>query len=546
MKKLIIILLLHIIFFSNINFTIASFQIETNLSEQKQESYKKQVNSVYSDFESKLINIENEKQVFKIQKIVEKINILLEKHLSDKNNFVLSYLKFLLTEKLDFLNDDKVWGLLTDNNECKSWEHIEWWSCINNNKSCYIQNWNWQQTWNWLEWSSCNIINCDYWYSLNNWVCSKKTEILDVNINNQITSRKCYIENWEWQETFFNNNWWSCEIVSCNTWYEKVNNQCLIKCNSPSHREWNICILNPINPPIISEPENNIKISRTDTNVDWNIAPWSKYISVYELNISTSVRDIELTNLDFDVNATGNYEGNFFWTLYIDWKSIESKAVIWNKITFDWKFTKIWAKTSKIELIVDLGNSYKDWSFSFKLSSIKYNDNSKEKELIWNVASSALFTLKQAELIVSKWADYDLVSVFRLWQSYKLTWFKLKALNGDVSIKNLKFSWFWFENFHSFKISKSWFNYKTYDATDVKDYLVTFINFNDFIIKKWEEVYVSVDATTKNDIKIDGKSFKMDFLINDGDFRAPDWSIIKFTWENITINEKVINIQEQE
>ncbi len=534
MKKLIIICISYIFLLSNFYFTSANFKIETTLSQQKQQNYKKQVDSVYNIFENKIVNIKTEKQILKIENVIKKIENILEKKLSDKNNFILLYLKYLLIEKLDFLIDDKISDILNEDNYedikwCKKIEHLEWDVCVSNNKSCYIQGWIWEQVWNWGEWGLCSILKCDYWYDLINWVCSKKNEIINTNINNQIAVRKCYIQNWEWQETFFNNIWWGCDIISCNIWYQKLNNQCIVSIFSS-----------------VSEPENKININKVDAILDSNISPWTNNLLVYELNISTSNKDIELTSMSFDVNIIGNYDNNLFWTLYIDWKTIESKAVKWNKIIFDWKWTKISTKSSKIELLIFIGQSYKDWNFSFKLSSIKYNEDSKEKEIITELASSALFTLKQPEIIILKeWFNLDWVYKIKdLNQSYILIWFKLKVLDWDVDIKNLRFSWFWFENFYSFQLftDRSFNSHNhPYDSTDTKNTVISFDNLGNFSLKKGEEIYVKVAAKPQTDIN--GKSFKMDFYVNDWSFRAPDGSIINFTWDDIISKERIITVE---
>ncbi len=77
------------------------FKVETKLSAVKQESYKKQINSVYKWFENKISKISEEKQILNINTIVSKIDILLKTKLSDKNNYILSYLNYLLKDKLE-------------------------------------------------------------------------------------------------------------------------------------------------------------------------------------------------------------------------------------------------------------------------------------------------------------------------------------------------------------------------------------------------------------------------------------------------------------
>lgn len=210
------------------NTVVANFQVETKLSAQKQESYKKQVDSVYKNFENKLSKFNEEKQIVTIEKVAWKIETILKNKISDRNNFVLSYLNFLLKEKLDFLqsNDDKInlWEILKIEEKNNNTEIVK----------DKIQEQDIQKT-----------ITCESWYINQNWTCIKKEETsINVNVNNQVTTRNCYIDNWQWQETFQNNSWGSCKVLSCNNWYQNENNSCVIKCSSGTHKEWNSCINN--------------------------------------------------------------------------------------------------------------------------------------------------------------------------------------------------------------------------------------------------------------------------------------------------------------
>lgn len=104
MKKFLSILLL-VFFLFNINLSYAwDFQVNTKLPNTKQEAYKKQIDKVYKNLDNKLSKLSEEKQISNIEKIVKKIDKLLLTKLSDKNNFVLSYLNYLLKEKLEKWN----------------------------------------------------------------------------------------------------------------------------------------------------------------------------------------------------------------------------------------------------------------------------------------------------------------------------------------------------------------------------------------------------------------------------------------------------------
>lgn len=98
MKKIIyVILSLFLIF--NINSTFA------NLTIKQQENYKNQINKVFWKFENQISKISKEKQIEKLNTILSKINIILNKKNSEKNKFVIEYLKTLITNKINQYNN---------------------------------------------------------------------------------------------------------------------------------------------------------------------------------------------------------------------------------------------------------------------------------------------------------------------------------------------------------------------------------------------------------------------------------------------------------
>lgn len=281
MKKILSFFVIVFILLQNISF--AEFNIETKLSVQKQESYKKQVDTVYKGFENKISKFNEEKQISNIEKVVWKIEIILKNKLSDKNNFVLSYLNYLLKEKLDFLknNDESInlWKLLqiedekiikTENKttiiEEKKTPKIE-----SEIKTCYGDNWIWEEKITLIDWVKqtspwCKFIKCNDWYDNINWACIKKQVQKTCSQNEHIENnscvlnfRSCNVDNWVWEQQYLWNFWTACLVKSCNewfennnwvcikkcdVWYKNVNNSCISICWSNQHYENNECVSN--------------------------------------------------------------------------------------------------------------------------------------------------------------------------------------------------------------------------------------------------------------------------------------------------------------
>lgn len=329
MKKILSLFVIVFILLQNISF--AEFNIETKLSAQKQESYKKQVDTVYKGFENKISKFNEEKQISNIEKVVWKIEIILKNKLSDKNNFVLSYLNYLLKEKLDFLknNDESInlWEVLkvedekiikTENKitiiEEKKTPKIE-----SEIKTCYGDNWIWEEKITLIDWVKqtspwCKFIKCNEWYENKNWVCIKKEVQKICNQNEHIENnscvsnfRSCNVDNWIWQQQYLWNFWTECSFIKCNDWYDNINWACIkkqvqITCNQNEHIENNSCV-------------SNIKSCNIDNWVweqNWNWSNWSKCILSLNEQIKLSGCD-NLTKIWWKEFCATNSKLNKFW-----------------------------------------------------------------------------------------------------------------------------------------------------------------------------------------------------------------------------------------
>ncbi len=104
MKKILSILI--IAFLLLWNTTYADFSIETTLSAQKQESYKKQIDSIYKIFENKLQKLNNDEQSKSLENITWKIDNIIITEKNNSNYFIFSYLNFLLKDKLNSIKNE--------------------------------------------------------------------------------------------------------------------------------------------------------------------------------------------------------------------------------------------------------------------------------------------------------------------------------------------------------------------------------------------------------------------------------------------------------
>jgi hypothetical protein len=79
------------------------FQVDTNLPFVKQEELKKEVDRIFTKFDTNLSRFSKDKQIDSLKIAIANIDALLEKEQFDVNKFIFSYLDYLLEEKLNYL-----------------------------------------------------------------------------------------------------------------------------------------------------------------------------------------------------------------------------------------------------------------------------------------------------------------------------------------------------------------------------------------------------------------------------------------------------------
>ncbi|MDR1945410.1 MAG: hypothetical protein LBQ59_05100 [Candidatus Peribacteria bacterium] len=88
--------------------TFGDFQIDTSLSVVKQQAFKNEIDKIYITFENNLSKLSKDKQINSLKITITNLDTILKKRQSDTNKFVLYYLRYLLNEKLDYLNSDSI------------------------------------------------------------------------------------------------------------------------------------------------------------------------------------------------------------------------------------------------------------------------------------------------------------------------------------------------------------------------------------------------------------------------------------------------------
>ena len=111
MKK-IILLLFVCIFTLQSQVLFANFSIETNLSQERQELFKKQWDSVYRNLERQMLKMSEEKKIQNLEKLITTIDTWLKRKLPERNKFILSYLNYLLKNNLEGLKKSQLFDVV--------------------------------------------------------------------------------------------------------------------------------------------------------------------------------------------------------------------------------------------------------------------------------------------------------------------------------------------------------------------------------------------------------------------------------------------------
>lgn len=98
-------------------------------------------------------------------------------------------------------------------------------------KECYVEYWKWYQTYANNVWSECKVVSCDDWKYLENNACTIKT-------------KTCTISHWTGEQIWDWNSWSDCIVKSCNSGYEINNWKCSTACISWMHKSDWVCVDN--------------------------------------------------------------------------------------------------------------------------------------------------------------------------------------------------------------------------------------------------------------------------------------------------------------
>lgn len=222
-------------------------------------------------------------------------------------------------------------------------------------RKCYMESGEWQETYSNNTWGSCGAVSCNNSFHKEWNLC----------IVNQVS---CSIEGWAWYK-IWNGSWSNCNINQCNSWFEQLNNKCLQKCSSLAHREWEICVNNPVAILDIKRTDGLSDILLASVNISG-----AKGVPIYGVRFS-SIQGNTITLSKFSVTiastALPSVDGDTSLTLYINGIAKSTKTISNSSVNFDWEVVVNSFLNADIVIKADFNNT--NTSGTFSVASISYD-----------------------------------------------------------------------------------------------------------------------------------------------------------------------------
>ncbi len=321
--------------------TFADFSIETKLSEKRQENFQKQIEAIFEKYENKLNKLSEEKQKQNLQKVSHKIEIALKTQKNEVANFALSYLQYIIEEKLEILSINFWWILdfneeeketikqeenkdktpvvvviptntgITNSNisSCSSWYHLEWNNCISNTKSCSVSNGSWTEQWTWTNWTECSF-TCNTNFHKEWGSCMSNTQTFEVQNGK---SERTWNGNTYWDEKIICNNKYtlSKDNLSCEKVY--INISYYSQFGKVEGERWGWYFRSEFDTNLKDYTIKKIVMKNVYDNNYWEAIATLAEIATKIINSDTVVFEVwkPIKSINIQVDLTNNAEANF-------------------------------------------------------------------------------------------------------------------------------------------------------------------------------------------------------------------------------------------
>lgn len=168
---------------------------------------------------------------------------------------------------------------------------------------------------------------------------------------------------------------------------------------------------------------------------------------VNELSLAvTQGNDVNISNAEYTITASGSFSNNVFATLYVDGQAVSTKTISGTTatsgtVTFN-NLSKVVGKTAvKLAVKVDFSDAYNDGDFSMRLTDLDAVDSVTSADVAITAPTSAKLTVAAAIGTLSSSDNNPKASLLLAGsKDQKLLAFRVKASNDSVKLRDVNFT----------------------------------------------------------------------------------------------------------
>lgn len=292
----------------------------------------------------------------------------------------------------------------------------------------------------------------------------------------------------------------------------------------------------------VSVDSTTLSVTRVDGLGNTKVAVGSKAVTVYGINVAvTQGNDVNISNAEFTVTASGSYNNNVFATLYVDGQAVSTKTVSGTNLKFD-NLSKVVGKTAvKLEVKVDLSDAYAAGDFGVQLTALDIVDTLTSQQVaLGTTPSSATFTVAQAKgTLSSSDANPKKSLLLAGTKDQKVLAFRVKAENDTVRLRDLVFSGSNLDKLSNFRVQDASSN-TVATATTSSATQVTFTNITttDSIAMDQTKTYFLVADVNTN---VAATNVSAEIVQASSNIRSTNGSTIPMLGSNVLSNVHTID-----
>jgi len=209
----------------------------------------------------------------------------------------------------------------------------------------------------------------------------------------------------------------------------------------------------------VSVESSTLNVVRTDGLGNQTIAEGSQNLTVLKLTLSSNQGNgVRVSRAIFDeVNGTALANNNSTLTLYVDGQAVATKQLQGSTVTFDFPSFTVNSSASKVmEVKATFAEAFNAGDFQLALDSLQATDVLTTQAVSYQTPTGAEFTIGTADADLTASTDPILTSLLLSpATAQQVLSFRLKALNDNVTLKDIDFVGTDLDNLNNFRLTTS-------------------------------------------------------------------------------------------